>query len=233
MPITHQKETIMSLELYFGPGACSFVPHVLLEVSGAAFEPKLVKLHKGEHQTDEYKKMNPRGQVPVLVADGTVITQIVAICGYIADAFPAAQFMPTDALKKARMQQTFAWMNNTVHPTFTHVFMPRKFSADESAQASIKAHNLELFKAQLAEIDAMVAQAKADGGRFIGAAWGHDHLSALDAYVLTLTRWGSVAKIDPTQFAHSWAHMQALAAMAPVARVIERERLQLNMMASA
>ena len=93
--------------------------NVLLEASGAAFEPKLVKLHKGEHQTEEYKKMNPRGQVPVLVADGTVITQIVAICGYIADAFPAAQFMPTDALKKARMQQTLAWMNNTVHPTFT------------------------------------------------------------------------------------------------------------------
>ena len=37
------------MELYFAPGACSFVPHVGLEAiratTGAPFEPKLVKLH--------------------------------------------------------------------------------------------------------------------------------------------------------------------------------------------
>jgi glutathione S-transferase len=124
-------------------------------------------------------------------------------------------------------------MNNTVHPTFTHIFMPKKFSPDEAAQASIKAHNIELFRAQLAEIDGWVAQAKAAGGQFVGAAFAHDQLTALDAYVITLNRWGSISGIDPTQFAHSWAHIQSLAAQAPIAKVIERERLQLNMMAAA
>ena len=38
----------MNLQLYFSPGACSFVPHAGLEAAGAPFEPKLVKLHKGE-----------------------------------------------------------------------------------------------------------------------------------------------------------------------------------------
>ena len=42
----------MSLTLYFAPGACSFVPHCLLEASGAPYEPHMVKLHKGE-QYDE------------------------------------------------------------------------------------------------------------------------------------------------------------------------------------
>jgi len=32
----------MSLKLYFAPGACSFVPHTLLETTGEAFEPVLV-----------------------------------------------------------------------------------------------------------------------------------------------------------------------------------------------
>ena len=63
----------MNLELYFAPGACSFVPHVALEAiraaTGQSFEPKLVKLHKGEHKTPEYLAMNPNGQVPVLVAE--------------------------------------------------------------------------------------------------------------------------------------------------------------------
>ena len=73
----------MSLKLYFSPGACSFVPHVLLQLSGAAYEPAMVKLHKGEQHGEEYKAINPRGQVPVLVDDGKVITQIVAIILYL------------------------------------------------------------------------------------------------------------------------------------------------------
>ena len=60
----------MSLKLYFSPGACSFVPHSLLQLTGASFEPIMVKLHKGEQLTPEFKAINPNGQVPVLVADG-------------------------------------------------------------------------------------------------------------------------------------------------------------------
>ncbi len=55
----------MSLKLYFSPGACSFVPHVMLQLSGSDFEPAMVKLHKGEQNGDEYKAINPRSQVPV------------------------------------------------------------------------------------------------------------------------------------------------------------------------
>ena len=41
----------MSLKLFFAPGACSFVPHSVLELSGAAFEPMLVKLPKGAQRS--------------------------------------------------------------------------------------------------------------------------------------------------------------------------------------
>ena len=91
----------MKLELYFAPGACSFVPHVALEAVKAAagqdFEAKLVKLHKGEHQTPQYLAMNPNGQVPVLVVDGKPLNQIVAICDWIDRAFPQAGLLPGDA----------------------------------------------------------------------------------------------------------------------------------------
>ena len=50
----------MTLKLYFAPGACSFVPHTLLEVAGEPFEPVLVKLHKRENYSPEYKAINPR-----------------------------------------------------------------------------------------------------------------------------------------------------------------------------
>jgi glutathione S-transferase len=82
------------LQLYFAPGACSFVPHVGLEAAKAEFEPRLVKLHKGEQRTPEYLAMNPNGQVPVLVVDGKPLTQIVAICDFLDRRFAQAGLLP-------------------------------------------------------------------------------------------------------------------------------------------
>jgi len=120
------------LQLYFAPGACSFVPHVGLEAiraaTGESFEPKLVKLHKGEQKSPEYLAINPHGQVPVLIADGQPLNQIVAICDYLDRRFPQAGLLPAESWARARALSQLAWMNNTVHPTFTHVFRPAEFA---------------------------------------------------------------------------------------------------------
>lgn len=47
----------MTLKLYFAPGACSFVPHALLETAGEAFEPVLLKIHKGENRAIERERL--------------------------------------------------------------------------------------------------------------------------------------------------------------------------------
>jgi glutathione S-transferase len=216
-------------KLYFAPGACSFVPHTLLEASGAPFEPVLVKLHKQENLSPEFRAINPRGQVPVLVDDGEVLTQIVAIVGYLDAKFPQAGFLPPGALARTRVMETLAWMNNTVHPTFTHVFMPYKFVDDEGAQAAVKKFNAQLFKSQLGEIDAMAQRMHAQGRAFLFG----DQFGPVDAYALTLLRWGGFAGHDPQQFAALWAHVQKVAALPAVARAIERERLQLNVYKAA
>ncbi|MFC5496674.1 glutathione S-transferase family protein [Caenimonas terrae] len=213
------------MKLYFSPGACSFVPHTLLETAGEPFEPVLVKLHKGENFSPEYKAINPRSQVPVLVDGDQVITQIVAIVGHLADRFPQCGFIPRDPLARTRMLETLAWMNNTVHPTFTHIFMPQKFADSDAAKAELKAFNTRLYRGHLAELDALVARAQAQGKPYLAG----DNFGPLDAYALTLARWGGIAGIDPTAFAATWAFVQRIAALPPVARAIERERLQLNL----
>jgi len=214
----------MSLKLYFSPGACSFVPHTLLEASGEPFEPVLVKLHKGEQNSPEYRAVNPRGQVPVLEADGAVITQILAIVSYLDDRFPQLQLLPRERVARAKTLETLAWMNNTVHPTFTHVFMPFKFTDDAQAQATIRAYNAQLYRPMLEEIEGMAVRARARGDAFLGGT----QFGPLDAYALTLLRWGGFAGIDPAGFPTLWAHVQEVAQLPAVARAIERERLQLN-----
>lgn len=219
----------MALKLYFGPGACSFVPHALLETAGEPFEPVLVKLHKQENLGPEFRAINPRGQVPVLVDGGTVITQILAIVAYLDARFPQCGFLPREPLARAKAIETLAWMNNTAHPTFTHVFMPYKFTDDEVAQAAVKKYNAAQFRSLLGEIEAMAQRAAAESRAFLGGA----QFGPIDAYALTLLRWGGFAGHDPLGYPALWAHVQRVAALPAVARAIERERLQLNVYKAA
>jgi glutathione S-transferase len=213
------------MKLYFSPGACSFVPHTLLETAGEPFEAVMVKLHKGENYSPEYKAINPRSQVPVLVDGGHVITQITAIVSHLNDRFPQLGFIPRESLARTRMFETLAWMNSMVHPTFTHIFLPHKFAESDAAKAELKAFNTNLYRGLMGELEGLVQQAQREGKPYLAG----EQFGPLDAYTLTLARWGSIAGIDPQTFPATWAFMQRIAALPPVARAIERERLQLNL----
>ena len=215
----------MRLKLYFAPGACSFVPHVLLEMSGAEFETHMVKLHKGEQNSADYQALNPHAQVPVLMSDGRPITQILAIVLYLDQIFPQRVFLPTEPMARAQALSTLAWMNNTVHPTFTHIYMPQKFSDQPEVQAALKPYNTQLFRAMLGQLQGRVQAAAAQGQPWLSG----EHLGPLDAYSLTLARWGTMAGIPPEAHAPLWDFVQKVAAEPAVARVMARERLQLNM----
>lgn len=213
------------IELYFGPGACSFVPHVALEVvrarTGTGYEPRLVKLHRAEHRTPEYLALNPEGLVPLLVVDGQPLSQIVAICDYLDRRFPDAGLLPRDEWARAQAMSRLAWMNNTVHPTFTHFFMPGKFTDDRDAQGRLKTAALAPYREHLERIQGWIAQAS--------PAWlCGERISFLDAYALTLLRWGGMMGIDPDTLPAYKAFVERLAGEPAVAAALERERIPLN-----
>ena len=211
-------------ELHFAPGACSFVPHAALELIKAAtgedFTPRLVKLHKGEHLTPEYLALNPDGQVPLLVVDGRPLSQVVAICDWLDRQYPAAGLLPAEPWARAQAMSVLAWMNNTVHPTFTHVFMPHKFAEGELTHAELKRFNAERYRAHLERIQSLIERA---------SPWiCGDRVGVVDAYALTLLRWGGMARIDPDSLPAYKAYVERLAATPAVAAALERERLPLH-----
>ena len=205
----------MKLELYFAPGACSFVPHVGLEAIKAAtgedFTPNLVKLHKGEHKTPEYLQMNPNGQVPVLVVDGKPLTQIVAICDFLDRSFPQAGLLPTEPWARSQALSQLAWMNSTPHTTFTRVFFPERFAESEAARTEVKQMAAETFRGYLEQLQ---------------KAAGFGVLS--DAYAFTLLRWGGYAGINPDSFPALKKRVEAAMTTAPMTAALERERTKLD-----
>ena len=208
------------LELYFAPGACSFVPHVALEAAKAEFEPKLVKLHKGEQKAPEYLAMNPNGQVPVLVVDGKPLSQIVAICDYLDRTFPQAGLLPQDPWKRSQAMSQLAWMNNTVHPTFTHFFRPEKFASSEAGRADIKQQAVADFRSCLERIQGWIGSAS--------PYWHGSRIGVHDAYAFVFLRWSGFMGIDPKSLPAYHAYIQRVMEAPPVATVLARERIGLD-----
>ena len=212
------------IELYFAPGACSFVPHVGLEAikgaTGEDFKPNLVKLHKGENKTPEYLAMNPNGQVPVLVVDGKPLSQIVAICDYLDRRYPQAGLLPTESWARAQAMSQLAWFNNTVHPTFTRWFRTGYFAEGEAAQAEVKRLAAAQFRQHLERIQ--------EWSRAAAPLWFGARPSFHDAYAFTLLRWGGYAGIDPDAFPAYRAYVDRVVQSPPVAAALDRERIKLD-----
>ena len=87
------------LTLYFSPGACSLASHIGLEETGAPYEAKPILLAKQQQRTESYLKINPRGKVPSLDADGKILVENTAILTYLARRFPEKK---TDAGRSRR-----------------------------------------------------------------------------------------------------------------------------------
>jgi glutathione S-transferase len=212
------------LKLYYAPGACSFVPHVALEMikaaTGDAFDTQIVKLHKGEHQAPEYLTLNPEGQVPVLIVDGKPLTQVIAICDYLNRRYPQLQLMPADPAVQSEALSLLAWMNNTVHPTFTHVFLPNKFTDNDAAQAEVKRYNLLRYRGLLKRLSALVEKANP---YLFGA-----NVSVMDIYTVLFLRWGGLAGVNPADYPEYKAYVDRIGALPAVVSALERERMPLH-----
>ena len=94
------------LKLYHAePIANSLKSLIPLKEKGLEFESHYVDLHRFEQHSEWFVKLNPEGQVPVLVHDDTVVTHTTVINEYLEDAFPdAPPLRPADPAGKARMR---------------------------------------------------------------------------------------------------------------------------------
>ncbi|MBO0750719.1 MAG: glutathione S-transferase [Bradyrhizobiaceae bacterium] len=78
------------LTLYHAAPSRSSIVLWMLEEIGEPYDIHLFSLKSGTHREPDYLAVNPMGKVPALRHRGVVITEVAAICTYLADAFPQA-----------------------------------------------------------------------------------------------------------------------------------------------
>ena len=95
----------MALTLYHNDmSVCAQKVRLALAEKGLAYEARHLNLRAGDQNVPAYLKLNPKGVVPTLVHDGTVVTESIVINEYLDDAFPAPPLKPADAAGRARMR---------------------------------------------------------------------------------------------------------------------------------
>jgi glutathione S-transferase len=146
------------LILYYWPGASSVVPYIALEEIGVPCERRLINLAKGEHKSEAYLKINPRGKVPALSIDGRVLTENVAILTYLARQFPGACLLPEGLSDETQCLSMLAWFASALHPTFAHIIRPERFASDAAAQLDMKEIARKTFWGQCEEIDRLLSE---------------------------------------------------------------------------
>ncbi|MBV9825146.1 MAG: glutathione S-transferase family protein [Alphaproteobacteria bacterium] len=107
------------LTFYFCPGSSSMAPHIALHEVGAAFEPKLTRLHQQQNRNPGYLALNPEGKVPTLVLeDGFPLTEVAAILWYLARRYPEAGLLPAgDIEAESKIISWMSFIAASIHPS--------------------------------------------------------------------------------------------------------------------
>jgi glutathione S-transferase len=106
------------MQLYIGNknySSWSMRPWVLMKQAGIAFDEVTIPFDGMEPDSPfrvALAKVTPAGRVPVLVDEGLVIWDTLAIAEYLAEKYPAAQLWPGDAKVRARARSVVAEMHS-------------------------------------------------------------------------------------------------------------------------
>ena len=90
---------------------------VALNLKGIDYAYVAHHLRRGEHRGNAYRAINPHALVPALeLADGTKLTQSLAIIEYLDEAFPEPPLLPATPPARARVRAIAQAIACEIHP---------------------------------------------------------------------------------------------------------------------
>ena len=127
------------MRLYCGDGPNSYRVRIFMAEKGIDVPQVRIDFEKDEHRSAEFLKLNSLGQIPVLVlGDGTVITESVAICRYLEELHPTPALFGPDPVERGKVEM---WNRRVEFEVFGTI-------------GNVALHTIELFKDRLVQFPA-------------------------------------------------------------------------------
>ncbi|CAI1664744.1 MULTISPECIES: glutathione transferase GstA [Serratia] len=201
------------MKLFYKAGACSLSPHIVLREAGLDFTAEKVDLAlKKTESGANYLTINPKGQVPALLLDdGSLLTEGVAIVQYLADRVPDRALIP--AAGTLSRYHAIEWLNyiaTELHKGFSPLFNPK-------TPEEYKTIAREKLDTQFDYLDSVLAkQHFLLGNKF----------SVADAYLFTILRWAIALQFDIKKRSQLSAYFDRVAARPAVDATLNAEGLK-------
>jgi glutathione S-transferase len=114
------------ITLFYSPQSRATGTRVLLEELGAPYDLHVLNMKAGEQRRPAYLAINPLGKVPAIRHRGTLVTEQVAICIYLADLFPQAGLTPAiDDPRRGPYLRWIVYYAASFEPALIDRFMQR------------------------------------------------------------------------------------------------------------
>jgi glutathione S-transferase len=118
----------IDMKLYYGPGACSLSPHIVLLEAGLPYTLEKVDLATKKTSAGiDYLTINRKGAVPTLeLDDGRVLTEGPAILQYLADLKPESALAPrAGTFERYQLMEILNFITSEVHKGLGALFNPK------------------------------------------------------------------------------------------------------------
>lgn len=90
---------------------------ICLEEIGVDYRSRYVDALSFEQFSPDFLKLNPQGQVPVLVSDGVALSESALINEFLAESFPEAKLGPADAIDRYNTQAWSKFVDYNLAPS--------------------------------------------------------------------------------------------------------------------
>ncbi len=172
-----------NLTLYHAAPSRSSVVLWMLEEIGEPYDIKLLKLSAGDNMKPDYLAINPMGKVPALKHGDTTITEVAAICTYLADEFPKAKLsIPIGTPRRGVYLKWLFFGPGCLEPAVIDRAAPRK---EEARRAMLGYGDFDTTMN-------VVAKAVEKGPWLMG-----EQFTAADVVIGAQIRWGMIFKMLP------------------------------------
>ena len=205
----------MDNHLLLGCKGCgSTIVEAAFAVGGIALDCEEVDYSAGSPTRSRLLEVNPLGQVPTLVLpDGTVMTESLAMIHYVNDLAPKAGLIPPKGdVARVPFLRWSTFVIGALYPTWTYGDEPAKWVEDTQGAKQLRESTDEHRKKLWLQVEEIVGEPWFLGERF----------SALDLYVAAMTRWRPGAAWFAKNAPKIVAIAQKTSAIPKVADVVKR-----------
>ena len=208
-----------ALTLHFSPGSCSLIVNCLLHELDVPFQLKKVDVEAKEHHAAAYRKLNPKGKVPVLETPDGPLTECIAIMEHLCDRHDARRqwLPPAGGWERAKTMERLVTLSTEIHNNLANRFFHADaFSDDAAVQAQVKASGATGLLRFFREEDA----------RLSGNWSGNREPDASDLFFMVVARWGRWLDPSALGMANIRRFFTRMVERPAVARAMEREGIK-------